>query len=161
MMIAAVMNNRRVMVIAWSFALHLREEERSMCCFQPGLPEVAIPFLKAESTPAFETRFVPAGSARFSGTSSHLLAGGENPDDGPTSRANKGSNRVTNLSCPAQRKTAEGEPSSGDYRIVTVVPAERQHALDHALEETFPASDPVSITITEVVRVKPQGGRND
>jgi hypothetical protein len=44
-------------------------------------------------------------------------------------------------------------------RIVTVAPADRQRALDRALEETFPASDPISITITEVVRVTP--GRSD
>ena len=42
------------------------------------------------------------------------------------------------------------------FRIITVVPSEGQHALDRALEETFPASDPVSITITEVVRVLPE-----
>jgi hypothetical protein len=38
---------------------------------------------------------------------------------------------------------------------VTIAPSD-QRALDHALEGTFPASDPVAITITEVVRVKPQ-----
>lgn len=50
---------------------------------------------------------------------------------------------------------APDEPSRFKFRIITVVPADKQRALDQALEETFPASDPVSITITEVVRVTP------
>ena len=50
-------------------------------------------------------------------------------------------------------KRASDQPSHFKFRIVTIVPSERQGALDHALEETFPASDPVSITITVVVRV--------
>jgi hypothetical protein len=41
-----------------------------------------------------------------------------------------------------------------EYRVVNVAPSDR-HTLDRALEETFPASDPVSIMISEVVRVKP------
>lgn len=47
------------------------------------------------------------------------------------------------------------EPSRFEFRVVTIAPDDKQRALDHALEETFPASDPVSITITEVVRVRP------
>jgi hypothetical protein len=64
---------------------------------------------------------------------------------------------MTHLGAPAEgkpSKTATRSPSSFQFRVVTTVPSERQHALDHALEETFPASDPVSITITEVVRVR-------
>jgi len=43
-----------------------------------------------------------------------------------------------------------------EFRLVTIIPENnrRDSALDHALEETFPASDPVSIIISEVVRVK-------
>ena len=52
---------------------------------------------------------------------------------------------------PAQLK----DPPRFAFRIVTIAPSD-QRALDHALEGTFPASDPVAITITEVVRVKPQ-----
>ena len=48
-------------------------------------------------------------------------------------------------------------PARFKFRVVTIVPSERQHALDHALEETFPASDPISITITEAVRVPSDG----
>ena len=48
----------------------------------------------------------------------------------------------------AQPRDAE----NGDFRIVNVAPQNRQ-TLDRALEETFPASDPVSITISQVVRV--------
>ena len=47
----------------------------------------------------------------------------------------------------AQPRDAE----NGDFRIVNVAPQNRQ-TLDRALEETFPASDPVSITISQVVR---------
>jgi hypothetical protein len=43
-----------------------------------------------------------------------------------------------------------------EFYLVITIPANsrRDSALDHALEETFPASDPVSITISEAVRVK-------
>ncbi len=42
-----------------------------------------------------------------------------------------------------------------EFRVATIARQERERALDRALEETFPASDPISITISEVVRVKP------
>ena len=42
------------------------------------------------------------------------------------------------------------------FRLVTVTSHGRngESALDQALEETFPASDPVSITISKIVRVE-------
>lgn len=43
-----------------------------------------------------------------------------------------------------------------EFRTISLVRGERENALDLALEETFPASDPVSITITVAVRVWPQ-----
>jgi hypothetical protein len=44
------------------------------------------------------------------------------------------------------------DAENSDFRIVNVPPQSR-HTLDLALEETFPASDPVSITISQVVRI--------
>jgi hypothetical protein len=58
----------------------------------------------------------------------------------------------------SRRETAPS-PDEGKFRLITVVPTDRQRALDHALEETFPASDPISITISEVVRVGRNGTR--
>jgi hypothetical protein len=46
--------------------------------------------------------------------------------------------------------------SSFKFQTITLVRGEQEHALDQALEETFPASDPVSITITVAVRVWPE-----
>jgi hypothetical protein len=42
------------------------------------------------------------------------------------------------------------------FHTMTLVRGEQEHALDQALKETFPASDPVSITITVAVRVWPE-----
>jgi len=47
-----------------------------------------------------------------------------------------------------------GQQSNRSLEIDPTSKSEQDLALDLALEETFPASDPVSITISEVVRVK-------
>ena len=59
----------------------------------------------------------------------------------------------------ANPHTSQTAPSGGPeraennvFRIVNVR-LQSQQTLDRALEETFPASDPVSITISQVVRV--------
>ena len=59
----------------------------------------------------------------------------------------------------SEHKTPRAHVQADEFRFVTTVPVNgrRDSALDRALEETFPASDPVSITISEVVRVKSVG----
>jgi hypothetical protein len=59
---------------------------------------------------------------------------------------------MTELQSSTHRQAGRGESTQATrFRVVNVTGSKQ--ALDHALEETFPASDPVSITISLVVRV--------
>jgi len=48
-----------------------------------------------------------------------------------------------------------GRPQEGEPKPVTGKPAEG--AIDEGIEESFPASDPVSVKVTKIVK-KPAGG---
>ena len=55
---------------------------------------------------------------------------------------------MTDTKRPWPFPTAENHPPAEPAAPVTVEPTE--DALDHGIEESFPASDPVSVTVTTV-----------
>ncbi|MEJ7687745.1 MAG: hypothetical protein WKG52_12565 [Variovorax sp.] len=54
--------------------------------------------------------------------------------------------------------TAENHPPADPEQYKTVAEEPTEMALDHGVEESFPASDPVSVTVTKVVPPKKKPG---
>lgn len=60
---------------------------------------------------------------------------------------------MTDVASSQASRSAESVDRKGKFRTVGIeLPNNLDRALDHALEETFPASDPISIAISKIVR---------